>query len=116
MVMLKTVSSLLTVMVDSVAYMSVIGRGNRAGAARAFRDGTAGYQAAGIDRAVAHRGPGRGVPQQPVLQSAVLASLKVAVAFNWTVASSLIVAVTGAMDTLETVSVFVTVIVEVLLT
>ena len=49
------------------------------------------------------------VPQQPVLQSAVLASLKDAVAFNWTVASSLMVAETGATVTLETVSVLLTV-------
>jgi hypothetical protein len=56
------------------------------------------------------------VPQQPVLQAAVLPSLMVAVALIWTDASSLIVAVVGAMATLETVSILVTVIVETLLT
>jgi hypothetical protein len=56
------------------------------------------------------------VPQQPVLHAAVLPSLIVAVALICTPASSLMLALVGAMATLETVSILVTVIVETLLT
>jgi hypothetical protein len=55
------------------------------------------------------------VPQQPVLHATVLLSLAVAVALIWTDASSAIVAVVGAIAMLETVSILVTVILEVLL-
>ena len=54
------------------------------------------------------------VPQQLVLQATVLPSLIVAVTFNWTVASSAMVAVAGAITMLETV-LLVMVMVEILL-
>jgi hypothetical protein len=56
------------------------------------------------------------LPQQPVLQRAVLPSVRPAVAFNCTVSSSLMEAEVGAIVTVDTVSVLVTVMVEVLLT
>jgi hypothetical protein len=55
------------------------------------------------------------VPQQLALHATVLPSLKPAVALIWTDASSLMVAVVGAMVMLVTVVLLVTVIVEVLL-
>ncbi len=57
------------------------------------------------------------VPQAVApLQARVLVSDRVQVAFNWTVASSAMVAVVGAMATLLTESSLVTVIAEALLT
>ena len=117
MVTLDTVSELLTVIVEVLLTCALLVAVTVHGAAHAFGDRAAGYKAARTDcnrcRSAAQVVV---VPQQPVLQSAVLASLKVAVALSWTVASSLMVAEAGAMVTLDTVSVFVTVIVEVLLT
>jgi hypothetical protein len=49
------------------------------------------------------------VPQQPVLQAAVLPSLTAAVALSWTEASSAMVAFAGAMAMPETQLIFVTV-------